>query len=112
MGYGMAGMMGHDGGMGSDGDDDRDDEDAVSPGGDDGCGGVRQRLVDTSDDGYKWRKYGQKTVKGNPNPRSYYKCTFPGCSVRKHVEKSAEDDTKVRVGARKVEEDQKCAARG
>ncbi|CAM0912224.1 unnamed protein product [Alopecurus aequalis] len=51
--------------------------------------------VDILDDGYRWRKYGQKVVKGNPNPRSYYKCTYPGCWVRKHVERSSNDLTSV-----------------
>ena len=37
---------------------------------------VRTRsAVDILEDGYRWRKYGQKLVRGNPNPRSYYKCT-------------------------------------
>ncbi|CAI0462975.1 unnamed protein product [Linum tenue] len=47
--------------------------------------------VDLLDDGYKWRKYGQNVVKGNPYPRSYYKCTTQGCNVRKHAERVASD---------------------
>ncbi|XP_074562110.1 putative WRKY transcription factor 3 [Curcuma longa] len=46
------------------------------------------------DDGFRWRKYGQKVVKGNSNPRSYYRCTHPECTVRKHIER-APNDTKI-----------------
>lgn len=41
-----------------------------------------------SDDGYNWRKYGQKHVKGSEFPRSYYKCTHPNCEVKKLFERS------------------------
>jgi len=37
-------------------------------------------------DGYNWRKYGQKKVKGSEFPRSYYKCTHPSCPVKRKVE--------------------------
>lgn len=43
-----------------------------------------------ADDGYNWRKYGQKQVKGSEYPRSYYKCTHPNCPVKKQVERSVE----------------------
>lgn len=43
-----------------------------------------------ADDGYNWRKYGQKQVKGSEFPRSYYKCTCPNCPVKKKVERSLE----------------------
>lgn len=41
-------------------------------------------------DGYNWRKYGQKQVKGSEHPRSYYKCTHPRCPVKKNVERSVD----------------------
>ncbi|KAL2939591.1 WRKY transcription factor SUSIBA2 [Bienertia sinuspersici] len=59
---------------------------------------AQQRLVEEprmiasstvpANDGYNWRKYGQKQVKGSENPRSYYKCTFPNCLVKRKVERS------------------------
>ncbi|GAB2229144.1 hypothetical protein Droror1_Dr00023279 [Drosera rotundifolia] len=45
-------------------------------------------ILRTSDDGYNWRKYGQKQVKGSEYPRSYYKCTHLDCPVKKKIERS------------------------
>ncbi|XP_020553657.1 probable WRKY transcription factor 12 [Sesamum indicum] len=47
--------------------------------------------VDVLDDGYKWRKYGQKVVKNSLHPRSYYRCTQSNCRVKKRVERLSED---------------------
>lgn len=46
--------------------------------------------VPNLEDGLRWRKYGHKLVKGSVHPRSYYKCTTPGCAIQKHVEQSAD----------------------
>ncbi|KAF0921098.1 hypothetical protein E2562_038623 [Oryza meyeriana var. granulata] len=43
------------------------------------------------DDGYKWRKYGKKSVKNSPNPRNYYRCSTEGCNVKKRVERDKND---------------------
>ncbi|KAM3350382.1 hypothetical protein ACQJBY_022880 [Aegilops geniculata] len=47
--------------------------------------------VDHLEDGYRWRKYGQKAVKNSPYPRSYYRCTTQKCVVKKRVERSFQD---------------------
>ncbi|XP_019178112.1 PREDICTED: probable WRKY transcription factor 28 [Ipomoea nil] len=47
--------------------------------------------VDHLEDGYRWRKYGQKAVKNSPYPRSYYRCTSQKCPVKKRVERSYQD---------------------
>ncbi|PSS01542.1 WRKY transcription factor [Actinidia chinensis var. chinensis] len=49
--------------------------------------------VDHLDDGYRWRKYGQKAVKNSPFPRSYYRCTTAACGVKKRVERSFDDSS-------------------
>ncbi|XP_039121491.1 WRKY transcription factor 71-like [Dioscorea cayenensis subsp. rotundata] len=49
--------------------------------------------VDHLEDGYRWRKYGQKAVKNSPYPRSYYRCTTQKCTVKKRVERSYQDPT-------------------
>ncbi|KAK9051024.1 hypothetical protein SSX86_027649 [Deinandra increscens subsp. villosa] len=51
--------------------------------------------IDHLEDGYRWRKYGQKAVKNSPFPRSYYRCTNNKCTVKKRVERSSEDPTTV-----------------
>lgn len=42
----------------------------------------------STEDGYNWRKYGQKHVKGSEFPRSYYKCTHLNCQMKKQLERS------------------------
>ncbi|KAJ0236490.1 WRKY transcription factor 51 [Hirschfeldia incana] len=47
--------------------------------------------IDVMDDGYKWRKYGKKSVKNNINKRNYYKCSSEGCMVKKRIERDGKD---------------------
>ncbi|GLT84624.1 hypothetical protein SLE2022_028450 [Rubroshorea leprosula] len=46
---------------------------------------------DILDDGYRWRKYGQKAVKNCSYPRSYYRCTHHTCNVKKQIQRLSKD---------------------
>ncbi|GLJ11263.1 hypothetical protein SUGI_0149550 [Cryptomeria japonica] len=47
--------------------------------------------TDVLEDGFKWRKYGKKTIKSSPHPRSYYRCSDSNCGVKKRVERDPTD---------------------
>ncbi|MBA0687007.1 hypothetical protein Goari_014570 [Gossypium aridum] len=51
--------------------------------------------IEAMDDGYKWRKYGKKSVKNSPSPRNYYKCVSGGCNVKKRIERDRDDKSYV-----------------
>ncbi|XVF50945.1 hypothetical protein PTKIN_Ptkin04bG0144500 [Pterospermum kingtungense] len=48
------------------------------------------------DDGFSWRKYGQKDILGAKYPRGYYRCTHwnvQGCLATKQLQRSDDDPT-------------------
>lgn len=48
----------------------------------------------TPDDGFSWRKYGQKDILGAKFPRGYYRCTYrnaQGCDATRQVQRSDAD---------------------
>uniref|UniRef100_A0A0D9WHQ6 WRKY domain-containing protein n=1 Tax=Leersia perrieri TaxID=77586 RepID=A0A0D9WHQ6_9ORYZ len=48
----------------------------------------------TSEDGYLWRKYGQKEIKNSKRPRLYFRCSYKdddGCTATRHVQQSEDD---------------------
>ncbi|KAL8091294.1 putative WRKY transcription factor 53 [Apium graveolens] len=51
-------------------------------------------MENSGDDGYSWRKYGQKDILGAKHPRSYYRCTYKKtrtCHASKQVQRSDND---------------------
>ncbi|KAI3864174.1 hypothetical protein MKW98_031766 [Papaver atlanticum] len=54
----------------------------------------RSGLQGPLDDGYSWRKYGQKDIFGAAHPRAYFRCAHrvaQGCLSNKQVQRSDED---------------------
>ncbi|KAK3138493.1 hypothetical protein QOZ80_5AG0369620 [Eleusine coracana subsp. coracana] len=51
-------------------------------------------LSPTMDDGFAWRKYGEKTINHHSYPRFYFRCTYRnehGCGAKKRVQQTKED---------------------
>ncbi|KAL2526847.1 putative WRKY transcription factor 70 [Abeliophyllum distichum] len=53
----------------------------------------RKTVSPTMEDGYAWRKYGQKNILNKEYPRCYYRCThkYEGCKATKQVQRIKED---------------------
>lgn len=48
----------------------------------------------TAEDGFIWRKYGQKDIQNNKYPRLYFRCTYKydnGCRATRQVQQSEDD---------------------
>ncbi|KAH7293260.1 hypothetical protein KP509_28G018200 [Ceratopteris richardii] len=41
-------------------------------------------------DGYEWHKYGEKQIRDEMNPRSYFRCAVHGCPIRKWTQSYSE----------------------
>ncbi|KMZ67484.1 hypothetical protein ZOSMA_267G00370 [Zostera marina] len=53
-------------------------------------------LAGSLEDGYHWRKYGQKDILGTKHPKGYFRCTYSQsrqCLATKHVQMSDGDRT-------------------
>ncbi|CAL4894084.1 unnamed protein product [Urochloa decumbens] len=53
--------------------------------------GTRVEKRQTMEDGFIWRKYGQKEIHGSKYPRLYFRCTYKddhGCMARRQVQRS------------------------
>ncbi|KAL2540231.1 putative WRKY transcription factor 30 [Abeliophyllum distichum] len=62
------------------------------------CPGIG--LEEQLDDGYSWKKYGQKDILGATYPRGYYRCSHgrdQGCLATKKVQRSDNDPTVIEI---------------
>ncbi|MCO5614137.1 hypothetical protein L7F22_068418 [Adiantum nelumboides] len=51
----------------------------------------------TIDDGYVWRKYGQKDIKDRSYPRAYFRCAQHNCPIKKQTESSSDIEGSVLI---------------
>ncbi|CAL4991645.1 unnamed protein product [Urochloa decumbens] len=54
--------------------------------------GIRVQKKWTMEDGFAWRKYGQKNINGSKQPRLYFRCSYKddsGCMARRQVQHEA-----------------------
>ncbi|KAF6145852.1 hypothetical protein GIB67_028847 [Kingdonia uniflora] len=57
-------------------------------------------LEGSHEDGYSWRKYGQKNILGAKHPRGYYRCAhsnYQGCKAKKQVQRTDADASIVEI---------------
>ncbi|XP_044507084.1 probable WRKY transcription factor 58 isoform X2 [Mangifera indica] len=53
--------------------------------------------LDLPEDGYEWKKYGQKFIKGIGKFRSYFKCQKANCMAKKRADWSPSEPGSVRI---------------
>ncbi|CAI5965291.1 unnamed protein product [Closterium sp. NIES-64] len=54
------------------------------------CDASTRVLMVPEDDGFTWRKYGQKLIRASSRPRLYFRCRQPGCLARKTEDRAAD----------------------